>query len=81
MYIACLQIHKIREEPQVLKYGEKLRRLRKQESWQYCIIASNTIFSEKKFVPSYAHEEGDFVSKSLSTQRSLNANNRNKVFS
>jgi hypothetical protein len=81
MYIACLQIHKIREEPQVLKYWKKLRRLRNQESWQYCIIASNTILSEEKFVPSYALEGGNFVGKSLSVQISLDANNRNKVFS
>jgi hypothetical protein len=81
MYIACLQTHQIKEESQVLKYGKKLRRLRKQESWKYCIIASNTIFKEKKFVPSYALEGGELVSESLSTQRNLDANNRNKVFS
>jgi hypothetical protein len=81
MSVACLQIHKIMEEPQVLKYGKKLRRLRKQERWQYSIIASNTIFGKKKFVPSYALEGADFVSKSLSAQRSLDINNRNKVFS
>jgi hypothetical protein len=53
----------------------------RKASWQYCIIASNTFFSKKKFVPSYALEGGDFVSKSLSAKRSIDANNRNKVFS